>query len=457
MRSMSAGEDKHWKVGELASATGLTVRTLHHYDGIGLLVPSQRTFAGHRRYAEPEVQRLYRILAWRRLGLGLEEIGTLLDEGGVSLVETVRRHLGQVERELEQQHGLREQLRRMLDALERSVEPSVDEYIDALEAMTMIEAVVDDVVIMDLEREQRLVLLKERSGDRVLPIFVGAPEGDALVYQRSGLSTPRPLGPDLTAALLQAGGVQVERVVIESLRDNTYFATVVVADGDSNEVDARPSDALNLASRLGVPVFVASEVMDHAGMDSKAALESWPGPGVTGAPALAGVSAEWQSVTPELIRSLHVRRSAAMRERRMTEPARLAMERAQEEARALAHDRVAPEHILLGLLRDEQSVAAQVLGSLNITAERVREQALRLERASGAITTEPLPPSPRAGLMLEWSCYGSGDIGPEQLLLGLAFAKDSVLVDFGVEAGRVRDEVHRRLGAPPTGDARSSA
>ena len=59
--------------------------------------------------------------------------------------------------------------------------------------------------------------------------------------------------------------------------------------------------------------------------------------------------------------------------------------------------------------------------------------------------------------MLEWCCYGSADIGPEQLLLGMAFVKDSVLLDFGVEAERVRDEVQRRLDAAPTGDARSSA
>jgi len=101
-------------------------------------------------------------------------------------------------------------------------------------------------------------------------------------------------------------------------------------------------------------------------------------------------------------------------------------------------------------------VTAQVLGSLHITAERVREQALRLERADGAIATEPLPASPRAELMLEWSCHRSGDIGPEQLLLGMAFAKDSVLLDFGVEAERVRDEVDRRLNAPPTTDAPSA-
>lgn len=107
------------------------MRAPDHYDDIGLLVPSQRTFAGHRLDAEQEAQRLDRILAWRRLGVGLEEIGAVLDAGGVSLVEAVRRHLGQVERELEQQHRLRERLRRMRDALERSVEPSVDGYIDA--------------------------------------------------------------------------------------------------------------------------------------------------------------------------------------------------------------------------------------------------------------------------------------------------------------------------------------
>jgi DNA-binding transcriptional MerR regulator len=110
---MRNDEDKRWKVGELAGVTGLTVRALHHYDDVGLLVPSQRTSGGHRVYDARDVERLYRILALRRLGLRLDEIASLLDDGGVSLLETVRRHLEQVERELAHQHRLRERLRRI--------------------------------------------------------------------------------------------------------------------------------------------------------------------------------------------------------------------------------------------------------------------------------------------------------------------------------------------------------
>ncbi len=277
---MTAEEDKRWKVGELAAATGLTVRALHHYDDVGLLVPSQRTAGGHRVHDARDAQRLYRILALRRLGFRLDEIAALLDDGGVSLLETVRRHLEQVERELEHQHRLRERLSQILEALQQSTQPPVDDYLEAVEAMTVIEIDVQDVIMRVPADEAdspaprsareglRQVWLKERDGGRALPIWIGAPEGDALVYARSERKVPRPLGPDLTVKLLQAGGVRVERVVIESLRENTFFATVViVADGQTHEVDARPSDALNLAVRLGAPVFAAPELMDESGIE----------------------------------------------------------------------------------------------------------------------------------------------------------------------------------------------
>ncbi|HEY2765788.1 MAG TPA: MerR family transcriptional regulator [Pseudonocardiaceae bacterium] len=73
-----------WRVGELAERTGLTVRALHHYHEIGLLVPSLRTHAGHRCYAEADVQRLHRILALRGFGFSLAEIGQVLDGGGTA-------------------------------------------------------------------------------------------------------------------------------------------------------------------------------------------------------------------------------------------------------------------------------------------------------------------------------------------------------------------------------------
>ena len=131
--------DRRWKVGELARATGLTVRALHHYDEIGLLRPSDRTFAGYRLYDEADVRRLYRIVALRRLGLRLDEIAGLLDGDAVGLGETVRRQLEAVECELGELGRLRERLLAIRDALDREDEPSVDQLTTTMEAMTMHE------------------------------------------------------------------------------------------------------------------------------------------------------------------------------------------------------------------------------------------------------------------------------------------------------------------------------
>lgn len=75
-----ARQEGMWRIGELARETGLTVRTLHHYDQLGLLSPLERTAGGHRWYTSDDVRRLHRIVALRSLGFSLEEIGTLLDD-----------------------------------------------------------------------------------------------------------------------------------------------------------------------------------------------------------------------------------------------------------------------------------------------------------------------------------------------------------------------------------------
>ena len=76
-------DERRWRIGELAAATGLTVRTLHHYDAVGLLAPAERSAAGHRRYTSADVHRLYRVVALRQLGLSLEEIaGAARRRGG---------------------------------------------------------------------------------------------------------------------------------------------------------------------------------------------------------------------------------------------------------------------------------------------------------------------------------------------------------------------------------------
>jgi bifunctional DNase/RNase len=106
-----------------------------------------------------------------------------------------------------------------------------------------------------------VVLLKERAGERILPIWVGAVEGDHLAMQLTEIVTPRPMHYDLMARLLEVTEVRVEKVAVTSLRDNTFYATIWVRVGDRlREVDARPSDAFNLALRAKAPIFVTPEV-----------------------------------------------------------------------------------------------------------------------------------------------------------------------------------------------------
>jgi DNA-binding transcriptional MerR regulator len=126
-------DEKLWKIGELAAATGLTVRTLHHYDEIGLLVPSERSQAGYRLYGEGDVRRLYEVRALRDLGIPLGEIPDALD-GDVRA--TLARHLARVDRDLERQRRLQSLLQRILDA---AGEVSGEDYMEAIEAMTMFE------------------------------------------------------------------------------------------------------------------------------------------------------------------------------------------------------------------------------------------------------------------------------------------------------------------------------
>ena len=121
-----------WKVGELAKRTGITVRTLHHYDELGLLKPQERTYAGHRRYGPADLERLYRIVALRRLGLSLDQVEAALDAEGPDLHAAVAAHLARVRGELKR-------LRRLEGILEALVEPSTDLMIEAIEVMMMSE------------------------------------------------------------------------------------------------------------------------------------------------------------------------------------------------------------------------------------------------------------------------------------------------------------------------------
>jgi len=128
-----------WRIGEVARAAGLTVRTLHHYDALGLLVPSARSDAGYRLYSDGDVRRLYRILALRAMGFPLEEIGSTLVREGEDPRPAVRRHLERIDAQLRLSAQLRTRLTRILDVLDHVDEPSGDLFIEAIEVMTRME------------------------------------------------------------------------------------------------------------------------------------------------------------------------------------------------------------------------------------------------------------------------------------------------------------------------------
>ena len=134
----------------------------------------------------------------------------------------------------------------------------------------MIELNVHSVLYSLLSRH-RVVLLKEVQGERYLPIWIGMYESEAIAMRLQGASVPRPLTHDLLANVISEMGGTVQYIVVNDLNDSTFFARIAIqmsrgprASGEVQLVDSRPSDAIALAVRAGVPVFVADTVMEVA-------------------------------------------------------------------------------------------------------------------------------------------------------------------------------------------------
>jgi DNA-binding transcriptional MerR regulator len=128
-----------WKVGELARRTGVTVRTLHHYDRIGLLRPSRRAGNGYRLYGTGDVARLHQIFSLRRLGLSLEEIRECLTRPDFSLLVALERHLARLDDQIRAHQALRKRLRGLAEQLRSGQPVSLEDFTTSMEMMTMIE------------------------------------------------------------------------------------------------------------------------------------------------------------------------------------------------------------------------------------------------------------------------------------------------------------------------------
>src|SRR3954454_17839925 len=120
-----------WKIGELARRTGLTVRTLHHYDAIGLLSPADRSEGGHRVYGDEDVRRLYRIVSLRSLGFPLDAIAAVLDRDGGDARAAVADHLHRLEGQIARDPGPRRTPRSLLHRF------CTEEFLTTIEEMKM--------------------------------------------------------------------------------------------------------------------------------------------------------------------------------------------------------------------------------------------------------------------------------------------------------------------------------
>ena len=132
---------------------------------------------------------------------------------------------------------------------------------------SLAEVVVESVRVHMLS-SQHVVLLKERDRERYLPIWIGPWEANAIAARLQGVTSERPMTHDLFATTLGTLGVELRRVIVSSLTEETFHATLELErDGQTYTVDARPSDALALAVRTGVRIYASIEVLDRAGVE----------------------------------------------------------------------------------------------------------------------------------------------------------------------------------------------
>lgn len=128
----------------------------------------------------------------------------------------------------------------------------------------MRELVIDSIRISQMNY-QRVVVLKELATNLFLLIWIGPTEAEAIAVKMQGMSVPRPLTHDLLVDLVKSVGGSIEHILVSDLQNETFYARIVIKVGDQlHEIDSRPSDAMAVAVRAEVPIYVSDQVMDKA-------------------------------------------------------------------------------------------------------------------------------------------------------------------------------------------------
>ncbi len=131
----------------------------------------------------------------------------------------------------------------------------------------LVEVKLLDVAIEETT-EAFVMFLKEVNGNRILPIWIGQNEGQSIKIALENFKVPRPLTHDLIKSIFLAFNAKVEKVVINGLKNSTYHARLILRQGKRLiSIDARPSDAVAIAVRIGAPIFVVKEIMESSGVE----------------------------------------------------------------------------------------------------------------------------------------------------------------------------------------------
>jgi bifunctional DNase/RNase len=130
-----------------------------------------------------------------------------------------------------------------------------------------------NTVLFDSRNNSYIVVLKDDSGKKLLPIWIGASEGNSIALAMSNVKASRPLTHDLLVNIFDRLDVEIARVVISDLIDNTFYASLyLLQNGKEFHIDSRPSDAIAVAIRIGAPVFVEEEVLSK---QDATTLDTW--------------------------------------------------------------------------------------------------------------------------------------------------------------------------------------
>ena len=127
----------------------------------------------------------------------------------------------------------------------------------------------------DLSKSGAMVFLEEMDGKKVLPIWIGIFEANAIALELRKIATARPMTHDLILNVIKGLEAEVTKIVVTELKDNTFYATIHITTKEGEtEIDSRPSDAIAVALRVGTPIYVADEVINQAGRSEETTEEN---------------------------------------------------------------------------------------------------------------------------------------------------------------------------------------